>query len=210
MISLAAKIFRRSLRRQDIFDLDVHARGAERNRRALVTGSVATLARVVQISTSLVTVPMTLKYLGNERFGLWMTISSVLAMASFADFGVGNGVLNAVATAFGKDDITGVRKAASSGLALLNSIAVLLLISFFAIFRFVNWGDFFRVSSLQARLEAGPTLAVFATCFALNISLDVVQRVELGLQQGYRYSLWQLCGSTPFLARRLCVPHCCQ
>ena len=196
MISLAAKIFRRSLRRQDIFDLDVHARGAERNRRALVTGSVATLARVVQISTSLVTVPMTLKYLGNERFGLWMTISSVLAMASFADFGVGNGVLNAVATAFGKDDITGVRKAASSGLALLNSIAVLLLISFFAIFRFVNWGDFFRVSSLQARLEAGPTLAVFATCFALNISLDVVQRVELGLQQGYRYSLWQLCGST--------------
>jgi O-antigen/teichoic acid export membrane protein len=39
-------------------------------------------------------------------------------------------------------------------------------------------------------------LAVFATCFALNISMDVVQRVQLGLQQGYRYSLWQLIGST--------------
>jgi O-antigen/teichoic acid export membrane protein len=25
--------------------------------------------------------------------------------------------------------------------------------------------------------------------------MDVVQRVQLGLQQGYRYSLWQLCGS---------------
>ena len=168
----------------------------ERSRKAMLTGGAATLARVVQISTSLITVPLTLKYLGNERFGLWMTISSVLAMAAFADFGVGNGVLNTVAKAFGEDDVPGIRKAVSSGFALLNSIAVLLLMAFFSIYRFVNWGEFFRVSTQQAKSEAGPALAVFAVCFALNISMDVVQRVQLGLQQGYRYGLWQLCGST--------------
>ncbi|WP_158785758.1 lipopolysaccharide biosynthesis protein [Granulicella sp. L46] len=175
--------------------LEDHERGAERNRRALLTGGTSTLARVVQIGTSLITVPLTLKYLGNERFGLWMTISSVLAMAAFADFGVGNGVLNTVAKAFGKDDMEGVRKAVSSGFAVLNTIAALLLLSFFSIYRFVNWANFFRVYSPQARAEAGPALAVFAICFALNISMDVVQRVQLGLQQGYRYGLWQLCGS---------------
>lgn len=172
-----------------------HERGAERNRRAVVTGGAATIARVVQMGTSLVTVPFTLRYLGNERFGLWMTISSVLAMAAFADFGVGNGVLNTVAKAYGKDDVEGIRRAVSSGFAVLSSIAALLLISFFTIYRLVNWADFFRVVSPQARSEAGPALAVFATCFALNISMDVVQRVQLGLQQGYRYGLWQLAGS---------------
>jgi O-antigen/teichoic acid export membrane protein len=172
-----------------------HERGAERNRRALMTGGAATVARVVQMGTSLVTIPFTLRYLGNERFGLWMTISSVLAMAAFADFGVGNGVLNTVARAFGKDDVEGVRRAVSSGFAVLISIATLVLFSFFAIYRFVNWADFFRVVSPQARSEAGPALAVFAICFALNISMDVVQRVQLGLQQGYRYGLWQLSGS---------------
>jgi O-antigen/teichoic acid export membrane protein len=177
-----------------------YERGAERNRRALVTGGAAAIARVVQMGTSLVTVPFTLRYLGNERFGLWMTISSVLAMAAFADFGVGNGVLNTVARAFGKDDLAGVRRAVSSGFAVLSSIAALLLFSFFAIYRFVNWGNFFRVVSPQARSEAGPALAVFATCFALNISMDVVQRVQLGLQQGYRYGLWQLSGSMAGLA----------
>jgi O-antigen/teichoic acid export membrane protein len=173
----------------------VHSRGRERNRRAALTGGAATLSRVVQIGTTLITVPLTLKYLGNERFGLWMTISSVLAMAAFADFGVGNGVLNTVAKAYGKDDAEGICKAVASGFAVLNTIAVMLLLLFFIIYRFVSWGDFFHVVSPLARAEAGPALAVFAVCFALNISMDVVQRVQLGLQQGYRYGLWQLCGS---------------
>jgi len=196
VIRSAIRRIRQLLHLRDQNGLEDHERGAERNRRAVLTGSASTLARVVQIGTSLITVPLTLKYLGNERFGLWMTISSVLAMAAFADFGVGNGVLNTVSKAFGKDDMEGVRKAVSSGFAVLNTIAVLLLLSFFSIYRFVNWANFFRVYSPQARLEAGPALAVFAVCFALNISMDVVQRVQLGLQQGYRYGLWQLCGST--------------
>jgi O-antigen/teichoic acid export membrane protein len=176
-------------------NLNDEMRGAERNRRAALTGGVATVARAVQVGSSLITVPLTLNYLGNERFGLWMTISSVLAMAAFADFGIGNGVLNTVAKAFGKDDKEGIRKAVSSGFAVLSMIAALLLVLFFGTYRFVNWADFFRVGSPQARAEAGPALAVFATCFALNISMDVVQRVQLGLQEGYRFSLWQLCGS---------------
>ncbi len=195
MIRRTVDKVRHFLHHRDSANLDDHSRGAERNRRAALTGGVATMARAVQIGSSLITVPLTLKYLGNERFGLWMTISSVLAMAAFADFGIGNGVLNTVAKAFGKDDREGIRKAVSSGFAVLSTIAVLLLASFFAIYRFVNWADFFRVVSPQARAEAGPALVVFATCFALNISMDVVQRVQLGLQQGYRYSLWQLCGS---------------
>jgi len=195
MIKAVTRRLRLLLVRPDPESLSDETRGAERIRRASLTGGVATIARAVQVGSSLVTVPLTLKYLGNERFGLWMTISSVLAMAAFADFGIGNGVLNTVAKAFGKGDREGIRKAVSSGFAVLNAIALALIVAFFAVYPFVNWADFFRVVSPQARSEAGPALAVFATCFALNISMDVVQRVQLGLQEGYRYSLWQLSGS---------------
>jgi len=169
--------------------------GRERNRRAVLAGSVSTIARIIQLGASLITVPLTLKYLGNERFGLWMTISSVLAMAAFADLGVGNGVLNLVSEAFGKDDVAGIRRAISSGSAVLSSISAVIIVVFATIFRFVDWPRFFHVISPQAKLEAGPALAVFATCFALNIPLDIVQRTQLGLQQGYRYGIWQFCGS---------------
>lgn len=179
---------------------DASQRGVERNRRAAITGGAAVLARAVQIATSLITIPLTIHYLGNERFGLWMAISSVLAMANFADFGIGNGVLNTVADAFGKDDFDRIRRAISSGFAVLSAVGLALLAMFASTFVWVSWADVFRVTSVQARAEAAPALMVFAFCFALNIPLDLVQRAQLGLQQGFRMNLWQGCGSLAGLA----------
>ena len=175
-------------------------RAAIRNRRAALTGGTAVMARVVQVGTSLVTVPLTIRYLGNERFGLWMAISSVLAIANFADFGLGNGVLNTVAAAYGKDDLQGIRRAVSSGFAVLTGVAAVLFGVFLALYPFVAWADVFRVNSALAQAEAAPTLLIFAFCFVLNIPLDLVQRAQLGMQQGFRTNLWQLCGSLGGLA----------
>jgi O-antigen/teichoic acid export membrane protein len=179
---------------------DAGERGAGRNRRAAFTGGTAVVARAVQVSTSLITIPLTIHYLGNERFGLWMTISSVLAMANFADFGIGNGVLNTVADAFGKNDYDRIRAAISSGFVVLTAIGLLLLALFVSTLAWVSWADVFRVVSTQARAEATPALMVFACCFALNIPLDLVQRAQLGLQEGFRMNLWQVCGSFAALA----------
>lgn len=144
---------------------------------------------------SLITVPLTLKYLGAERFGLWMTMNAVLAMASFADFGIGSGLLNVVSEAFGQDDVPAIRRAVSSGFAVMCAIATVLATVFFTAYPFVDWAHFFGVTSPVASRDAAPAIAVFAACFALNIAMDVVQRVQLGLQQGYRYGMWQAVGS---------------
>jgi O-antigen/teichoic acid export membrane protein len=191
---------RNDLRLSSEAEQNTSQRGSGRNRRAALTGGTAVLARAVQVGTSLVTIPLTIHYLGNERFGLWMTISSVLAMANFADFGIGNGVLNTVADAFGKNDFDRIRAAISSGFAVLSTVGLLLLALFASTFAWVSWADVFRVASAQARAEAAPALLIFACCFALNIPLDLVQRAQLGLQQGYRMNLWQVGGSLTGLA----------
>jgi O-antigen/teichoic acid export membrane protein len=161
----------------------------------VLSGVAAVAAKIVAIGTALFTIPLTLAYLGTERFGLWMTISSVLALLGFADFGIGNGVLNLVAEAFGRNDKTAVRNAISSGLFTLSVISVVVLVSFCGFYTRVNWANLFNVHSPVARAEAGPSLAVFAFCFAASIPLGIVQRVQLGLQEGFRANLWQLIGS---------------
>jgi O-antigen/teichoic acid export membrane protein len=84
--------------------------------------------------------------------------------------------------------------------SVLACIGATLLTIFFACYRFVNWGNLFRISSAQARSEAGPAMLAFAICFTMNIPMDVVQRVQLGLQEGFRTNVWQLCASVMSLA----------
>lgn len=175
-------------------------RAGERHRRVALTAAAALLAKVLSVGTALITVPLTLHYLGAERFGMWMTISSLIAMLAFADFGIANGVLGAVAEADGRDDRAAIQRVVSSGFLLLLAIAVALAALGASAYAFVPWHRVFNVQGELARAEAGPALAVFGLCMAAAIPLGVVQRVQMGLQQGFVASLWQCVGSLCGLA----------
>lgn len=182
----------------DVSSADGRAR--ERHRRVALSAGAAALAKVLSVGTALISVPLTLHYLGAERFGMWMIISSLIALLAFADLGIANGVLSEVAAAHGRDDRAAVQRIVSSGFFLLSAIAVALLALFAGAYFWVPWHRVFNVQSELARAEAGPALAVFVACFAAAIPLAVVQRVQLGLQQGFTASLWQCVGSLCGLA----------
>ena len=180
-------------------------RSNERHRRIALTAITSAVAKVITIATSFITVPLTLNYLGTERYGLWMTISSVIAMMWFADFGIGNGLLNAVSEAFGKDDKNAIKAHIANAVVILGGIALLILCLFFLVFPFVSWGAFFNVKTQLAMGEAGPALAAFMICFAIGVPATIVQRVQMGLQQGFASSLWQAGGSVLGLLLSLLV-----
>lgn len=178
------------------FDTSTEAgRSNERHRRIALTAVTSAAAKAITIVTSFVTVPLTLNYLGAERYGLWMTISSVIAMMAFADFGIGNGLMNAVAEAYGKNDKDALKQHIANAMVILGLIAIIILLLFFTTYSFVDWGSFFNVKSQLAIHEATPALAVFVVCFALGIPAGIVQRVQMGLQQGFASSIWQAGGS---------------
>jgi O-antigen/teichoic acid export membrane protein len=170
-------------------------RAAERHRRAAMTAAASVLAKLLSVATALISIPLTLHYLGAERFGMWMTISSLVALLSFADFGIANGVLNLVADAHGRDDREGIRRAIASGMFILGGVSLALLGAFYAAYAWVDWPRVFNVKSSMAAAEAGPALAVFVSCYAAMIPLIVVQRAQMGLQQGFLTSVWQCLGS---------------
>jgi O-antigen/teichoic acid export membrane protein len=170
-------------------------RSHERFRRAGLTAAAALTAKMVGVVAMLITVPLTLNYLGSERFGLWMTISSISLLLAFSDLGIGNGVLNVTADAYGRDDRRLGREAASSGFFLLSVIAVGLVAVFAISYTFLPWARIFNVTSAEAMSEAGPATAVFILVWALNVPLDVVQRVQLGYQRGFINYAWQAAGS---------------
>jgi O-antigen/teichoic acid export membrane protein len=124
-----------------------------------------------------------------------MTISSVVAMFGFADLGLGNGLLNSISESYGKDDREMARTYVSSAVVMLFAIAVLLGVLFALVCPRVPWPKVFNVVSPQAVAEAGPAMIAFVGCFLVNIPLGVVQRIQMGYQEGFVNSMWQALGS---------------
>jgi O-antigen/teichoic acid export membrane protein len=161
----------------------------------LLSATAAAIAKLVSVATALITVPLTLNYLGLERYGMWMTMSSIIIMFGFADLGMGFGILNVVSQSSGTADRLAIRSAGSSGFFVLSIIAATIVLVFIAAYPFISWPEIFNVKSEAAQLEAGPALASMVICFALSVPLAVVSRMQMGLQQGYAVSLWRCLGS---------------
>src|SRR5438034_11524886 len=74
--------------------------GPERYRRAGMTASTSYIAKVLTLLMGFVSVPLTVDYLGAERYGVWLTISSLLLWVALTDFGLaGNALVNVLSEA---------------------------------------------------------------------------------------------------------------
>jgi len=175
-------------------------RARERHRRAMLASSASAVAKAVRVLTTFASVPLAIGYLGAERYGLWLTISSVAAFLTFADLGLGNGLLNAVSDAAGRDDHDASARAVSSAFFMLLGVAALFALGGMIAYPLVAWERVFNVTSPLAVAEAGPSVAVFVACFLVSMPLGIVERVQLGLQEGFVNSLWEGLGSVIGLA----------
>src|SRR5690349_5907384 len=80
-------------------------RGSTRLRRAGLSGITSVIAQATAMAANLITVPLTVKYLGPERYGVWLTLCSAVAWLAVMDLGFGgNGLINVLAEADGNGD----------------------------------------------------------------------------------------------------------
>jgi O-antigen/teichoic acid export membrane protein len=165
-------------------------RSRERYRRVALSAISSLGARLIGFATSLISIRLALQYLGAERYGLWATISAFTGLFAFMDLGVGNGLINAVAAANGRDDVAAARRYISSALALLASIALILGVLFAVVYPLISWAGLFNVMSPPAIAAAGPTTLVFVAIFLVSLPVSVVSSVQLGYQDGFINGLW--------------------
>jgi O-antigen/teichoic acid export membrane protein len=160
--------------------------------------SIAT--KVVLAVTMLVSVPIALQHLGEERFGLWVTLTSLTAFLALTDLGIGSSVVNAVARAVGRGDRLGAAASVSSAFFMLLLQGALVLGGFAAAYGYIDWPAVFGVQTDLAKAEVGPALTVLVAIVALHQPMGMVQRVREGFQEGFRNTPWQIGGSLLALA----------
>ena len=84
------------------------------------------LLKAIGISCSLLIVPVTLNYLNDEVYGIWLTISSILYWFAFFDIGIGNGLRNYLTQAISNNDYSLARSYLSTALIMLSGIVIII------------------------------------------------------------------------------------
>jgi O-antigen/teichoic acid export membrane protein len=168
------------------------ASGANEQRYASVArGALTALgARGIGLILGLVTIPLTVRYLGAERYGAMMTIHSFLAWIAIADLGLGSELTNVLAAAHGRDDERAAREAIASGFWMLCAVAVVLLAVGGLAWSVVDWPRLLNVQSKLAVAEVGPAMGLAFALFCLALPLSVVDRVFISFQRGATANAW--------------------
>jgi O-antigen/teichoic acid export membrane protein len=183
-------------------------RGLERYRRAGITASTAFLSKALTIIIGLVSVPLTVHYLGPERYGVWLTISSLLTWMALTDFGIaGNALVNAISGAYGNDNRQMAQEYAASAFWALVGISLIVGGAMGFVFPWIPWRSVFRVSEHVATGELNTACALTILVFALNMPLNIVPSVYSAYQEGFVANLWAIGSNILALVGLIAVTH---
>jgi len=128
-----------------------------------------------------VTIPLTVTYLGDERFGVWMTIFSLATTLTFLNLGIGNALVRHVAESKSKDNkeysLTVVR-----GLFLLTAVGALSLLILTLTYFMSDKFSFIKTTSELASLDRENLAITFIVIFSIGIPINGIYKILLGLQ----------------------------
>lgn len=93
----------------------------------------------ISIIIGIILVPLVLSYLDIERYGIWLTLSSIIAWFSFFDIGLSNGLRNRFAEAIADNNTSLAKTYVSTTYAILGILFICLLFIFFIINPHLNW-----------------------------------------------------------------------
>lgn len=166
--------------------------GRERYRKAMLTSLMNVFSQFVQLATGLISVPLTLNYIGVERFGLWMTLSTGLTFITFSDFGVGIGTQDRISRHVGVNDFYFARKTFFSSFSFVILLFALLMALSQMLVPEMNLAKLFSLKSVEAIEEIVPTTQMVVFVLCLGLISGVVQRAFNALQEGFFVALVQV------------------
>lgn len=170
-------------------------RSNERYRLAAISILTSILSRALSMAVMVMSVRLTIPYLGVERFGIWMTVASFAGLLTFLDLGVGNALTNHVAKRAALDSKELLRQTISGGLAFVALIGIFMGAVLWIVAAFIPWSALIKLNNPNLLSEARAAAMCFSVLFGINIFTTSLQRIFAGLQQAFVSNLVASVGS---------------
>ncbi len=150
--------------------------GHERTIRAKKNIAYSFLIKGIGIVINLALVPITINYVNPNQYGIWLTLSSIVAWFSFFDIGFGNGLRNKFAESKSIGDDYLVKAYVSTTYGILTIIFSLVWISFFLLNFELDWSIILN-SPLELKNELSIVSIIVFGFFCIQIVLNTISTI---------------------------------
>jgi O-antigen/teichoic acid export membrane protein len=131
---------------------------------------------------SFVLVPMTIKYLNPVRYGIWITVSSVISWMTLFDVGLGNGLRNKFAQSLALGDEKLAKIYVSTSYVLLTLIVIAVYIPFAFINSLFDWTKILNTPS-GMKGELNKLVFIVFTFFCIQFILKLLTTILIAYQK---------------------------
>ena len=174
---------------------DVDARRDKRYLRICSAAVSALLGKGTTLLVSVVTVPLTVRYLGAESYGLWITISTTLTMFFVFDIGIANTLTNLISEAYAKNDRERAAESFATAFWMVLGIAACLGILGWLIWPQFYWASIFHVRTGAVGGETSHAVAAAFIVFLIALPTGLAAKVLGGYQEVHAANLFATGGS---------------
>ncbi len=150
--------------------------------------------RILGMIASFISIRLLIQYLGEEQFGIWSTLLTVMSWAFLFDFGVGNGMRNKVTELLAKGNDLEAGNYVSSGYTLIGLIALVIWLTVLAGSYMVPWQIVFNTNSISANI-LGETVRVSSFFILFNFWIGLINSLLGATQRTSLVALGQLISS---------------
>jgi len=176
-----------------ILKLDTGSKRSIEAKKNIILGA---FIRGLNIVIGLLMVSLTIDYLDPVKYGIWITLSSLIAWFSFFDIGLGNGLRNKLAEALAENNLEIARRYISTTYFIISIIMLVLVMIIVPIFSFIDWNSILNVSVeiISARILKFLAIIILVF-FGFNFIFKLINTILIADQKPALSSLLNLLGN---------------
>jgi len=140
------------------------------------------ILKAVGVGLTFILLPLTVHYLTEIEYGIWVTLFSVMNWVNMMDMGIGLGLRNKLAEAVTKENVPMIREYISTGFYALTGIGVILLGIFYFTLQFADMQVIFNTDAIESNILYQVTFWT-GTFIIVAFVLSLIQQVYYAYQK---------------------------
>lgn len=146
---------------------------------------------------SFISAPLVLKCLGQEKYGVWASLLSIVSWIYYFDLGIGNGLRNKLAMSIANNDAKESKKLLSVSYVMISLMALAIFALAFVVLQFFDVGKALEIDYLDENVNTIILCALFFAC--INFVASLANNTLYALQRSSAVSFFNVLGQLFYL-----------